>query len=78
MERGYAHSGEERQTLEETSGVRPRSYGGSTRHRCVSGGYVVRADLPESHPVTRDEIALLRAFLSDEIRAILNGEDEEE
>lgn len=34
-------------------------------------GYVVRCDLTETLPITKDEIALLRAFLAAEIHAIL-------
>ena len=40
-----------------------------------SDGITVVSDLPGSLPVVREEVALLRAFLSDEIRAILNDED---
>lgn len=37
-------------------------------------GYVVRCDLPLTLPITKDEIALLRAFLAVEINAILDGD----
>lgn len=77
MERGFADSGEERQAWEETSRAEVRSHESSSRHRSTPDGYVVRTDLPETFPVTSEEIALLRAFLHDEIQAILNGEDDE-
>lgn len=37
-------------------------------------GYVVRCDLPEILPITKEEVALLRAFLAVEINAILDGD----
>ncbi|NGO62460.1 hypothetical protein G6N76_02145 [Rhizobium daejeonense] len=38
-------------------------------------GIAVISDVPESLPVTAEEIGLLRAFLRDEISAILHGDD---
>lgn len=36
---------------------------------------VVQTDLPRSLPILREEIALLRAYLADEINALLFDED---
>lgn len=77
MERCFEHEREEAQALEDAPCVEPYGCPGSSRSRCTSDGYIVHADLPSNLPVTSDEIALLKAFLHDEIRAILNGEDEE-
>ncbi|MGX5719847.1 hypothetical protein [Shinella zoogloeoides] len=38
------------------------------------GDITVVSDLPEPFPVSDEEIGLLRAFLSDEIGAILRGD----
>ena len=77
MEHGFAHGREERQALQETSRAERDVGAGSAQRRRTVDGYLVAVDLPDNLPVTDDEIALLRAFLSDEIRAILNGEDQE-
>jgi hypothetical protein len=38
-------------------------------------GKRVTCDLPSYIPVDREEIAILRAFLSDDIRAIIEGDE---
>lgn len=77
MERCFGHEREEAQALDETSRVEPCDRPCSSHRRRTVDGYLVDVDFPDSLPVTDDEIALLRAFLSDEIRAILNGEDQD-
>lgn len=45
-----------------------------TEPKASHDGYVVRCDVVETLPVTREEIALLRAFLAVEISAILDSD----
>lgn len=77
MEHGFAHDREDTRAREDIPCAGPRRHAGSSRCRRTVDGYVVTIDAPESLPVTGDEIALLRAFLYDEIWAILHGEDQE-
>lgn len=77
MEHGFAHEGGKRRTWDETFRAEPHSYANASQGCRTPDGYVVHLDLPDNLPVTSEEIALLRAFLSDEIRAILHGEDQE-
>ena len=72
MEHGFAHDREDKQAREDIPCAGPNCHAGCRR---TVDGYVVHIDLPDTLPVTGDEIALLQAFLSDEIRAILHGED---
>lgn len=76
MEYGFAHDREERQALEKTPRADPCDGASASRHRCTPDGYVIRSDLSETFSVTDEEIALLRAFLSDDIGAILHGEEQ--
>jgi len=75
MENWLGHELDEASALEEASCVEPCDGSGSSRRRRTVDGYIVDVDFPDTLPVTGDEIALLRAFLHDEIRAILYGED---
>lgn len=45
---------------------------------CVRAAEELRivSDLPKHFPVDRDELGILRAFLSEEIRAIMKDEDD--
>ena len=45
------------------------------RAKVTRDGYVVRCDLPETLPITKEEIAWLRAYLGAEINAILFGDE---
>lgn len=76
MERCFGHEREEAQALDETSRVEPCDRPCSSHRRRTADGHVIDVNFPDSLPVTGDEIALLRAFLHDEIRAILYGEDQ--
>ncbi len=75
MEKWLGHEREEAQALEEAPCVEPCVRPGSSHRRHTDDGNVVDVDFPDTLPVTGEEIALLRAFLHDEIRAILCSED---
>lgn len=77
MEHGSGYDAGEAQPLGNDSRAEPYLPSVPERPRYTPDGYAVQSDLPESLPVTAAEIALLRAFLSDEINAILYGEDRE-
>lgn len=53
-----------------SSPAAPFDKGGKVTH----DGYIVRCDLSEILPITKEEVALLRAFLAVEINAILDGD----
>ncbi|OQM76243.1 hypothetical protein BFN67_15220 [Pseudaminobacter manganicus] len=73
MEHGFGHDLGRQQAQEEISRAEPRTHAAPDRSRRTADGYDVHADLSEI-PVTGEEIALLRAFLSSEINAILSSE----
>jgi len=75
MEHGCEQDAGRPQAQEEISGVGPRGTALSHR-RCTADGYVVHSDLPESLPITAEEVALLRTFFSAEISAIIHGDNE--
>ena len=77
MEHGLAHGREEKEAGERTSCAAPRHPVHPSPHRRTQDGYTVYSDLPGALPVTSDEIALLRAFLADEIRTILFDDDQD-
>ena len=76
MDHGFAHDREERQALEKAPPANPCDGASASRHLCTPDGYVIHSELSDAFPITDEEIALLRAFLSDEIGAILHGEDQ--
>lgn len=78
MEHGFEHSPEEAQLQQDEFRVQPRRRASSPRRRCVSDDYVVHIDFGEHLRITSEEIAILRTFLSDEIRTILYNEGQEE
>ncbi|WP_409561754.1 hypothetical protein [Hyphomicrobium sp. MC8b] len=49
----------------------------SATTKTVFEGYTISSDLPQTLVPTRDEIALLRAFLAKEIDAILFDQDKQ-
>lgn len=74
MEHGFEQDAGRPQ--EEISSVEPRRTT-VLSHGChTADGYDVHSDLSENLPVTADEIALLRTFLSAEITAIIHDDNE--
>lgn len=76
MERVFGHDREEPYGQGEAPCTEPCRRADLPHRHFTSDGYVVHTDLAEDLPVTSEEIAILRAFLSDEIRAILSDEGE--
>lgn len=76
MEQMFGHGREGTEAREGAPCAAPPHRVHTVPDRRMRDGYVVHSDLSEALPVTGDEVALLRAFLSAEIRAILQGEDQ--
>ncbi|RFC65624.1 MULTISPECIES: hypothetical protein [Mesorhizobium] len=76
MEHGLGQDAGRPQAQEEISGAEPRLHAAPYHCRHTPDGYDVLTDMSENLPVTHEEIALLRAFLSAEISAIIHGDNE--
>jgi hypothetical protein len=74
VDNNYAHSSEA--DSDEQSPLARKSCPGTVPASFRNAdGILVSSDLPDRLPVLRDEVALLRAFLAAEIKAILDGEE---
>lgn len=76
MENGFKHDHAERPGRKSNPCVGTCCHEDVPQHHHSVDGYVIHLDDLESLPVTNEEIALLQAFLHDEIQAILLEKDE--
>lgn len=75
VEHGYRHIPDQEREIDAQLPVCVRSPG----RRCprqTCDGYATISDMPDELPITPDEVALLRTFLSAEINAIIYGDEE--
>lgn len=68
---GDAPPGQDLPSAVPPSSAAPAEGAGKVTH----DGYVIHCDLPKTWPVTKEWVALLRAYLGPEINAILFGDE---